>query len=381
MRRSRKWIFTLAAICLFFFCGQYLPEEPLKSKAMAVGFGIDLTDKESVSVHLQILTGSGSKQQSGSNTQVISAEGATLGEAAYKISRDTGLAVSLTHCNVVVLGESLLKSTSVYAVLNYLICNGYLSDNACIVSCKGSAYDLLSSPIGFGDNASVYMREIIGMYDRFGDITGKKLREFIVDYHRTGQANWLPFVTREKIPKETPPSSGGESGGSSEEENYLFEMNRVAVLVKNRFIGVWEAPGALAVNCLLNKISKGQLETIGEHGEKINWYVLKNDCKLSYDRDKMTVKANLKIQALVKEIVDYSADNAHVDRLFVTEREERRFESDLADVITSFYAEMQRKDADVFGFKEGFLSHCRMDVKDVPLSDIGLEVNVKLTQT
>lgn len=379
MRRSRKWIFTLAAICLFFFCGQYLPEEPLKSKAMAVGFGIDLTEEETVSVHLQILTGSGSKQQSGSNTRVVSAEGATLGEAAYKISRDTGLAVSLTHCNVVILGESLLKSPSVYAVLNYLVCNGYLSDNACLVSCKGLAYDLLSSPIGFGGNASVYMREIIGMYDSFGDITGKKLREFIVDYHRKGQTNWLPFVTRKKVPKETPPSSGGESGG--EEESYLFEMNKVAVLVKNKFVGVWDAPGAVAVNCLLNKISKGQLQTIGEHGEKIDWYVLKNDCKLSYDKEKMTVKADLKIQALVKEIVDYSADNAHVDRLYVTEREEKRFERELSDVITSFYAEMQGRDADVFGFKEGFLSHCRLNAEGVPLSDIGLEVNVKLVQT
>lgn len=379
MQRSRKWIFTLAAICLFLFCGQYLPEEPLKSKAMAVGFGIDLTEKETVSVHLQILTGSGSKQQSGSNTRVLSAEGATLGEAAYKISRETGLAVSLTHCNVVILGESLLKSPSVYAVLNYLICNGYLSDNACLVSCKGSAYDLLSSPIGFGGNASVYIREIIGMYDSFGDITGKKLREFVVDYHRLGQANWLPFVTRKKIPQDTPPSDGAEK--ENKEENYLFEMNQVAVLVKNVFVGIWDASGAVAVNCLLNKISKGQIRTTGEHGEKIDWYVLKNDCKLTYDKEKMAVKADLKIQAHVKEIIDYSAYNAHVDRIFVTKEEEKRFEEDLTDIITAFYAEMQSKNADVFGFKEGFFSHCRINVEDVPLSDIRLEVKVKLTRT
>ena len=379
MRRSRKWIFTLAAVCLFLFCGQYLPEEPLKSKAMAVGFGIDLTGKETVSIHLQILTGSGSKQQSGSNTRVLSAEGATLGEAAYKISRKTGLAVSLTHCNVVILGESLLKSPSVYAVLNYLICNGYLSDNACLISCKGSAGDLLSSPIGFGGNASVYIREIIGMYDSFGDITGKKLREFVVDYHRHGQANWLPFVTRKKISEEIPPSSGGEN--VERKENYLFEMNKVAVLVKNKFVGVWDAPGAVAVNCLLNKISKGQIQTIGEHGEKIDWYVLKNDCKLTYDKEKMTVKADLKVQALVKEIIDYSEDNAHVDRLFVTKEEEKRFEKDLADIISAFYSEMQKKNADVFGFKEGFVSHCRIDLEDIPLSEIGLEVKVELTRT
>ncbi len=379
MRRSRKWLFTLAAVALFLFCGQFLPEEPLKSKAMAVGFGIDLTEEEKLRVHLQILTGSGSEKQSGSNTRVLSAEGATLGEAAYKISRETGLSVSLTHCNVVILGEALLRSPYVYAVLNYLVCNAYLSDNACLISCKDSAYDLLSSPIGFGENASIYIREIIGMYDSFGDITGKKLREFVVDYHRLGQTNWLPFVTRKTIPPVIPPSSDSEQ--SNKKESYLFEMNKVAVLIKNKFVGVWDDAGAVSINFLLNKISKGQLQTNGEHGEKIDWYVLKNDCKFSYDPDKKKVTANLKVQALVKEIIDYSATGAYVDRLTVTEEESRRFEEDLVEIISSFYAEMQSKNADVFGFKEGFFSHCRMNAESIPLSEIGLDVNVKLQRT
>ena len=379
MRRSRKWLFTLAAVVLFLFCGQFLPEEPLKSKAMAVGFGIDLAGEETIRIHLQILTGSGSEKQSGSNTRVLSAEGATLGEAAYKISRETGLAVSLTHCNVVILGEALLKSPYVYAVLNYLVCNAYLSDNACLISCKGSAYDLLSSPIGFGENASIYIREIIGMYDSFGDITGKKLREFVVDYHRLGQTNWLPFVTRKTISPEIPPSSGSEQSGKK--ESYLFEMNKVAVLIKNNFVGIWDSKGAVSINCLLNKISKGQLQTNGEHDEKIDWYVLKNDCKFSYEPNEKKVTADLKIQALVKEIVDYSQNSAHVDRLTITDAESRRFEKDLAEIISSFYTEMQEKNADVFGFKEGFFSHCRMDVKDIPLSEIGLDVRVKLQRT
>ena len=379
MRRSHKWLFTLAAVVLFLFCGQFLPEEPLKSKAMAVGFGIDLTEEEKLRVHLQILTGSGSEKQSGSNTRVLSAEGATLGEAAYKISRESGLAVSLTHCNVVVLGEELLKSPYVYAVLNYLVCNAYLSDNACLISCAGPAYNLLSSPIGFGENASIYVREIIGMYDSFGDITGKKLREFVVDYHRLGETNWLPFVTRKTIAPEIPPSSGAEQ--SSEKESYLFEMNKVAVLIKNKFVGIWDAAGAVSINFLLNKISKGQLQTNGEHGEKIDWYVLKNDCKFSYDSEKKSVTADLKVQALVKEIIDYSAAGAHVDRLTVTDKECRRFEEDLSAIITSFYREMQAKNADVFGFKEGFYSHCRMDSEKIPLSEIGLDVLVKLQRT
>lgn len=379
MRRSRKWLFTLAAVLLFLFCGEFLPEEPLRSKAMVVAFGIDRIEEERLLIHLQILTGSGNKSETGSNTRVLSAEGSTLGEAAYKISRDTGLAVALTHCNVVLLGESLLKSPYVYAVLNYLVTNAYLSDNACLLACQGSAYDVLSSSVGFGENAGVYIREIIGMYDSFGDIAGKTIREFVVDYHRIGQTNWLPYMTKKAIGPEIPSSSG--SSQNTEKKDYLFEMNKIAVLIKNDFIGIWYEDGTFAVNCLLNKISKAQFQSEGDHGEKIDWYLLKNDGKLSYDPTSRTVVAKVKIQAIVKEIIDYSSGNEHVDRLDATETEKARLEEKIAGILTSFYTRTQALNADVFGFREGFYSHCRIKEKDLALSEISFVVDVTVQKT
>ncbi len=378
MRRNFKWLFMLAAILLFLFCGEFLPEEPLRSKAMVVGFGIDYTDKNTLLIHLQILTGSGNKSETGSNTRVLSAEGSTLGEAAYKISRETGLAVSLTHCNVVILGESLLKSQATYAALNYLVSNAYLSDNACLLSCQGSAGDILSSPIGFGGNASIYIREIVGMYDSFGDITGKTVRQFVVDYHRLGQANWLPFISRKEIPPEIPSSSASET---SSDKKYLFSMNKVAILVKNELVGIWGENGAMGINFLVEKISKAQLLSKGENGENIDWYVLKNDCKLKYDPKKKTVSADLKLKAVVKEIIDFSDNNAHVDRLSVTAEEVNRCENALIERITAFFKETQEKNADVFGFLEGFYNHCKISKDELPLSKIKLELTVKIEQT
>ena len=378
MPRSRKWFFTLVAVLLFVICGEFLPEEPLRSKAMAVAFGIDLAEDEKLLINLQILTGSGNKTETGSNTRVLSAEGATLGEAAYKISRDTGLAVALTHCNVVLLGESLLKSPYVYSVLNYLVSNAYLSDNACLLACRGSAYDILSSKIGFGGNAGIYIREIVGMYDRFGDVTGKTVRQFVVDYHRIGQTNWLPFLTKISIDPEIASSS---SSRSSDKKDYLFEMNEVAVVIKNKFVGIWKEDGAFGVNCILNKISKAQFQSNGDNGEDIDWFILKNDCKLSYDLSEKTVKAKIELQATVKEIIDRSAEDKHVDRLDATEKEIARLEEKISTVVTDFYKETQALDADVFGFREGFYSHYKKKALGLSLSDIKLIADVKVRRT
>ncbi len=376
MRRKRKWIATLIAITLFLLLGEFLPEEPLRSKAMVVGFGIDYPKDQTVSIHLQILTGSGNKTETRSNTRMLSAEGSTLGEAAYKISRESGLSVSFTHCNVVLIGESLLKSPVLYATLNYLVSSAYLSDNACLIACQGSAGDYLSAPVGFGENAGIYIREIIGMYDRFGDIVGTTVRKYVVDYHRLGQTVWIPFMTKKAIDPIIPTPSSDKK-----EDDYLFEMNKVAVLTKDRFIGIWEENGTVGINCLLNKISKAQFRSDGDHGEKIDWYVLKNKSDLRYDLEKKTVTAELKLQALVKEIIDYSGNSAHVDRLTVTDSEIARLESMLTDLITSFYLETQSKNADVFGFCEAFFDRYPRRAKDLPLSEIKLDLSVKVQLT
>jgi len=369
MRRAYKWIFTYLAAILFLLCGSFLPEEPLKSKAMVVAFGIDYNE-DALDVSLQILT-SGT-EESGTDTRTVQSTGSTIGECVYTISERTGLAVTLTHCNVLLLGENLLNSPHVYAVMNYLVTNAYLSDNACVFGCEGSPRDILSSKVAFGENAGLFIREIVGLYDSYGDVCAKTLRQYVVDYHRLGNCNVIPYVTRFVADSQIPSSSDLLL---DQTQDCLFRLNSVVVLVKNTFIGVYPQEDALALNLLLRKIDKGQLNGTGDNGEKIAWYILKNSCKLTYDLPEKKVTAVLKISLLLKDVLDYSETDAFIDRTEVTDDEITRSCAVLADSIQTFYKEMQTRNADVFGLQEGF--YCRYPRERLPtLQEIRLEIAV-----
>ncbi len=375
MKRGYKWFVTFVAFASFFAFGKILPDEPLKSKAMVVGIGIDLAEEEKLTLHLQILTGKGASSETGSNTRVMTATAPSIGEAAYNISRETGLIVTLTHCNVVVLGESLFKSKNVYSALNYLATNAYLSDNACIFTCAGSAKDVLSAKVAFGGNTSLYIREIVGQYDSFGDIAARTIREYIVDYHRKGQTNCLPYIVRKETDGQIPSSSSDSEMG--ERKDALFDLTGTAVIVKNEWKKTYREGAALVLNCLLGKIDKGQWTGSGDRGEIIDWYILKNDVKKEYSLSDKTVRLTIKLKVVLKEIVDYSENDGNIDRSAVTEREKKRAEEDFARLTEKIFYDMQECGADGFGLTEGFFSRYPNRTEDIAIGDINLRADVE----
>lgn len=373
MKRQYKWIFTIGAIVLFLFAGGMLPGEPLSNRAMVVGFGIDFGKDEKFSVSAQILNpGAG---DTGINSRVVTAEHSTVAGAMTYISEKSGLSVALTHCNVIMIGEDVAKSPQLYSVLNYLLTNNYLSENAYLFATEGSAKEILNSKTGFGGNASFYMQKLVGMYGDYNDINQKTLQDFIVDYHQLGQANWLPVIKMEETEKEI--SSDAQSGDSKEKE-YLFNLNSIYVFQKNIFIAEYGADGTSALNYVKKKVSKGNINAVGDNGEKIVFYILDKKNKIDYNLNDKKVTMKMEITAILKEIIDLSQSDKFVDRNMLTDTEITNAANFIKANIEKFYAEMQDYNLDIFGFHEGFYAKYGKASESLSLSDISLELSVKI---
>lgn len=372
MRRKIKWAVLVLTVVAFLFLGNKLPGEPLSSRAMVVGFGIDLDADTTLRVSAQILNAASATETSGQTTQVVTADASTLSGAMNKISEKAGSAVALTHCNVVFLCENLAKSEHYYAVLNYLITNDYLSENAYIFAVDGKAEDYMTSAAAFGGNISIYIQRAVGIHGEYADLPIKTLRDFLVSYHALGETNWLPVLKKEPI------SPQQSESGQTPSDQYVFTANDLYVLKKNTFVGEYGKEGSRALNFAKNEVKKGVYEAGGDHGEKILCLITGKKEKYAYDLDKKTVSLSIELTSILKEILDYSGSDAYVDRTQMTDSEITRAEQKIAEEVHAFFTALKQKNADIFGLLDGFYSKYGKKTADLTIGDIQLKVDVKL---
>ena len=377
MKRKTKWIFTIIAIVLFLVLGSMLSGEPLSSRAMVVGFGIDLTEDGKLEVSAQILQAGKGSDTAAMNSRVVTGTHDTIAGALGKVSEKTGLTVTLTHCNVVLLGRKTAESRDVYSVMNYLITNNYLSENAYLFATDGKAGELLNTKTGFGGNASLYIQQLIGQYGEYNDVGSRTLQQFVVDYHRPCHANWLPLITTEPVDPEISESAASD-GGSSKETEYTFNVNSVMLYDQNAFIAEHGPDGMKAINYVKNKIKKGNLEAKGDNDEEIVLYILDKKTSLKYDYETLTVNIKVEIDAILKEIIDNSSDDKFVDRTAVTDTEIKTAEDNVKNVIEEFFSALQEYKLDVFGFCEGFYARFGKKAEGLCAKDMNIQVEVKV---
>lgn len=349
-----------------------LPGEPLSQRAMVVGFGIDLLDANEIVVSAQILNPDCTSKDTGVAARLVSASHPTIAGAMTHVSQKAGLSVALTHCNVVILGENAAKSPQLYSIMNYLITNSYLSENAFLFVSEGYSAELLQSSTGFGSNASLYVQKLVDEYANYNDITNKTLQNFVVDYHQLGQANWLPFVKREEVNDSISCAPGDDK------TDYVFTLNSVVIFKKNEFIDIYGAESASALNYVKNKVTKGNIEGSGDNGEQIVLYILDKKSNIKYDFENKKVEVEITIDTILKEIIDYTQKDNFVDRTRLSETEIKNAQDDIKKSIDDFYKEMQEKEVDIFGFYEGFYSKNGKKAKDLNVKDITLDVKVKI---
>jgi len=374
VKRKIKWIAIVIAAIVFIALGTMLPGEPLTQRSIIVGFGIDMAGEEQITVSAQILNPGGGQDQSGTETNLVSATDSTIAGAMNKISEKSSHTVTLTHCNVVFVGKNVAETKNVYSVINYLLSNSYLSENAFLFLADGTAKEILESKTGFGDNASLYTQSIVGLYGDYSDIANKTVQCFIVGYHSLGESNWLPVVKKEP----TPPKLSDDSS-PQEDPQYLFDINSMAVFLKNEYKGNFGADGTRAYNYVDYKIKKGAINTIGENGEKIVIYLTGNKAEKKFDYDSKTVSVKVELTGILKEIVDFDNADIYIDRTSMTSEEIEKTQKEIETEILDFFVKTRDMGVDIYNLRESFAFKFGKKGEELDIKDLNMNVTVKLS--
>ena len=376
MRRKKiKWIFTAAAILLAILLGSVIPDDDLSERAIAVGFGIDLDERGEVVVSAQILSASDSGD-SGVGTRVVTAQGKLLDTAVSNITETCGKTLTVPHCNVVLLGKTLIERGMTFPVLMTLLTNTYISDNAYIFACDGSPEDVFLSQSAFGQNASQYLQQLISMYGTYENITYKTLREIIVDSYNIGKATYMPYLTKKPVDPKIPPSTSYEE--IKDKSDYSFDLNHVAVLKDSVLQGVYGNDALRAINYLLTEVDKGSDDFDVKSG-KVGVFVLDNAIKRQYDKGNKTFSVKLEIGVTVKDFQPSDGKSFAGPYGYQLQGDDKSAcETTLKNEIVGFFLEMQQKDVDVFAVRQNFYSRFGPSALRIPLSDIKFDLQVQL---
>lgn len=335
MKRWHKWIVCAVGIVLFMASG--IRATPIGERAIVVGFAVDMVDEETLQVTAQILVAT--ESETGNGSAIAVAEDSTISGALNEISKQTSMQISLSHCNIVILGESVLKGKA-YAILDYLTRNAYLSENA-LIATADSASDILDTKVAYSDLSSFYAQQAIATYGEFYDITSRTIKEYISSYYTYNGANWVTKI--EKVATQTP-----DKGEQTEEESFIFELGNTAVILKEDYCFTLDKTLTSALNLVVGKVDKGTLRLKGDKGESIDLFIINKDQKLVGNVAQNQVDIAVDVVCILKEIIA-TEGTVTLNKRELSPQEEQRLKTELASNISALFKKATSSGVDIYG--------------------------------
>ena len=291
MKRWVKWTVFAVAFAVILLFG--IESVPISDRAIVIGLAVD-REEDAYMVSAQILMASSGQDQS-TSSGVVSVEYPTLSGALNEISKQTGMLVTLSHCNLVILGPSVLDGYA-QKTLDYLSRNAYLSENALLVTSESSAREVLSAKGAYAQTTAFFMQQPLISDGQYQDIVYRTIKEYRADFSTFNGANRLPVVR--PVPAEPPMESGGQGGGG-EDPAYVFDLSQTAILIKERYVFTANRTETAGLNYAEPEIQRGGLYLEGDAGEAIELYIAKGGCKREYDADALTATFDISLRIIL----------------------------------------------------------------------------------
>lgn len=408
--KKKKWLALLIIALVAILLSNNIDSTTIAQRAIVAGLAIDMDDEEKLEVTAQILVANGSG--SSADAKQISAKGETLSGAFTNISKQTSMAISLAHCNLVIMGKKVLEGNA-YRVLDYLIRNAYLSENAMLLGSLETGKDILNTKVAFSNLASFYAQRSIFSYGTYQGIAKRSIKNFVTDFNKPCQSNYLPIVEKKKEgldegggsgggsggsgggsgdegaepkPSLADDSSGGGSGssgnsgsGSGGGEEFLFDLTKTGVLRGETLVHVLDEDGTAGLNYVMNEVKRGSITVPSKTGELIELYVIGKSIDKKYDLDTKTVTYDLELSVIYKEEFKEKADKNYKRTVQLSPEEEAAGAELIRKNILDVYEDTRAVGADVYDICEAF--HQRFNYKpqniETFLDSVKVVVNVR----
>lgn len=395
LRRLSALIYAVAIIAMsFLFFTNDFGLVDIRKTAVIIGAGIDLT-QSGVAVTAQIAVPQPS--ENGENTQFIEVEGegVTVADALNEVNAKTGFFPKLVFCKLIILGESC-RNKNIFEILDYFYRDDYTQLTPIIAMCKGSAAELLSSQMRFGNTATVSIERLLSdEAKKSGNASTVNLKMLGKAQYSPSQACFMPYIESssaavgqsgqgEQGGSDGSGGQGGQSaqGGSSAQGKsggeQEFLCNGTAVFADGMFAGVLTAEQTFALNILTSEVRHVFVPCEAEG----KTYVLGlRNCQGSVGADAASGKicADFSAVAQIYDVAQPSDPQSAAEGV-VPPEVLKGGEEEVRRRIISLFSTLAEADCDALGIKTKLFKFHYSDfgrLKDVILSS-EVEANVNL---
>ena len=216
-RNSVRYYLILAALVTFLFFTNDFGLIDIQKSSIVMAVGIDREGPTFI-LTTQIAVPQSSDQGEQAQAVQIESRGETIADAFNQINAKTGWYPKLVFCNLVVLGEQMIKS-NVFDALDFFLRDEYMSDKCLVAACEGTAKEILNTKTPIDPMSGVAAQKVLSDHAaRVGTVASNTLREFAMGYFSYSKSGYLPVLKPEKQQE-----SSGENGGGGGEQQQSSE--------------------------------------------------------------------------------------------------------------------------------------------------------------
>ena len=294
-----KWFILLLAVLALIIFGRTVNSPELTKTAVVLGAGLDYSeqDGEFIVTTQSVLMASSSSEGAGlTSYDTFTSTGKTIAEALDDISRKMGLTVSLAHCNVLFVSDSVLKLDHMQLI--YPLTGMYsLPENCILVAGEKSPREMLSTQIGTTKSASYFLQLALTNKEGTNGMIRTNVKDFLARSLSRSQSTVIPYVTMKEMPDQ-PITSDGE-----QKENYEFDMSSTLVFNhdKSEILKDFQAE-TLAL--YLTKSTYGALDYESEDGERVEFRILNKNVDSNAKGRKISAEIELVVELLDVQFID-----------------------------------------------------------------------------
>lgn len=222
-----------------------------------------------------------------SNAQLVTATGRDFSEALYKLSIVLGKEIGFAHCDTFIVSDSL-KDEDIAKVLDFSIRGSRLTQNSKIITCKGSAKEVLQVNMQKKDQIGISLARSITNSSDYLSISDIDLKEFFNLYYSKSGICWTTVVEAvEDDASSEENTSSGSGQPSGDPKKKIKSDGQVAVYKKGKLQYIIEDDFANVINILNPYTQMGYiyLENIPDGDrmiENISIQILEKSTKRKY---------------------------------------------------------------------------------------------------
>lgn len=366
-----KWFVVFFSVLVLVIFGRTVHAPELTKTAVVIGTGVDYSEesgKFSVTAQSVLLSAAASGDGQETTYVTYAAEGGTIAEALDTIGRKMGLSVSLAHCNVLFVSESVLKLDHLQLI--YPLTAMYSLPEYCImVTGEKSPKDMITVQIGTTTSAPYFLQLALSNKEGTNGMIRTNLKDFLARSTSKSEAVAIPYITYKKLENQ-PIGPDGEK-----KDNYEYNLEKTFVF--NHTSGhIVDVSHAELLTLYLTGVTFGSLDFEADDGGRFEFRILEKGMSLSTDKKSVQAKLELIVEFLDvqfagRDTVLTGADEEVLNAAKGLEKELTAKFNDLFDISKS-------TDIDFLGLKEKVYENMGRGYENVPLSDINFAPSVTI---